>query len=118
MAYPTTRQYLQITAVSILAFIALACATLGVPDADTFNKRVLVANSMATQAAVTIGTLRQNGKLSQPDARDALEGLRSASAGIDLAIQLHETSPSVGEQKLSTVITALTVLTQYLEVRK
>lgn len=118
MTYPTTRQYAQITVASILAFILIACATLGVPDADTFNKRVLVANSMATQAAVTIGTLRQNGKLSQPDARDALEGLRSASAGIDLAIQLHETSPTAGEQKLSSVITALTVLTQYLEARK
>lgn len=105
-----------------LAFVLLvllsACQTLGVPQADTFNKRVIVANSIVEQSANTVSTLVSAGRLSHEDAQRSLDRVRDAAAGIDVARQVLPDDPAAADAKLSAVIAALNALNLYLESQK
>lgn len=95
-----------------------SCAALGVPQADTFNKRIVVANSVAETAAGTIGTLVAAGKLTPEEAQSALDKTKSAAAGIDLARKIHAQDPQAANTELGAIIASLNALSLYLESRQ
>jgi hypothetical protein len=105
---------------SILPFIILlaACQSLGVPPADTFNKRIVVANSLVESASATVETLFTAGKLSQPDAKQFNQRCADAAAGIDITRQTHVTDPTAADAKLTAIIAGLNALNAELQNRK
>lgn len=99
-----------------LALLLLSgCATLGIPQADTFNKRVLAANALVESAAGTIETLRLAGKISKPDAQEVQDQARNAALAIDVAVDVHATNPAEADTRLDAAVVALRALTAYLE---
>lgn len=105
---------------SILPLLLLlaACTTLGVPQADTFNKRVVVANGVVEATTKTIETLYVAGKLDKEEAHKANEQASNAATGIDIARQTHTTDPAAADAKLTATLAALNALNAYLESKK
>lgn len=101
----------------VLAFVLAACTGLGVQSPATFNQKVLAAHSTVTAIANSASTLRAAGKLSDADRDNVVSTLRSAEAGIDLAVLTHKTNPQAGGDKLTATITVLTALQAYLATK-
>lgn len=106
------------TALAVMVVVLSGCAVLGVPPADTFNKRVVVANGIVEQVSRSVETLFVAGKLSQADAQQYNERAENAATGIDAAVQVHATDPTGADAKLSAIITALNILKAELEKRQ
>lgn len=100
------------------ALLLSACAALGVPDADTFNKRAMAGYQTIETVASTAGTLRIAGKLSDADRDNVVSTTRAAITGIDLAKQIYQTNPQAGNDKLTATITVLTALQAYLATKQ
>lgn len=100
------------------ALMFAACAQLGVPAADTFNKRLLAGYQTVETVASTASTLRTAGKLSDADRDNVVATSRTAIAGLDLAKQTHATNPQAGNDKLTATITVLTALQAYLATKE
>lgn len=96
------------------ALLLAACAQLGVPAADTFNKKALVAYTTVEGVAKTAASLRAAGKLSDSDRENVLTTGRAAVTGIELAKQIYTTNPQAGDDKLTATITVLAALQTYL----
>ena len=107
----------KLAALPILLILA-ACASLGVPQADTFNKRVVVANGIVESTAKTIETLFVAGKLSKDEAQQANDRAKDLATGIDVARQVYPTDPAGADDRLTAAITALNALNAFLETRK
>jgi len=106
------------TAFYVLLLVALsACATLGVPPADTFNKKLAAGYTMTTGARDATATLLSSGKLSASDAQNVQDQLNNARTGLDVARQVYATNPTAGDAKLDAVVTGLTALQAYLQSR-
>lgn len=101
-----------------LLFLLTACASLGVPQADTFNKQVVVANSLVESAATTASTLHAAGKISDADKDNVYQQGTEARVGIELLRQLHATDPLKAENRLSAIIAGLTALQTRLEAKE
>jgi hypothetical protein len=101
-----------------LLFLLTGCAALGVPKADTFNKQVVVANSIVESVAETAGTLYSTGKISTEEKDDVFRQGTEARTGIKLVRQLHATDPLAAENRLNTIIVALTALQSRLEMQQ
>lgn len=99
---------------ALLAFALVACASVGVQAPATFNQKVLAAHSTVTAIANSASTLRATGKLSDADRDNVVSTLRSAEAGIDLAVLTYKTNSQAGGDKLTATITVLTALQTYL----
>ena len=102
---------------AIIPFLLLlaACAALGVPKADTFNKQVIVANSIVESVATTAASLYVAGKITDEERASVYQQGTEARAGIELVRQLHATDPLKAENRLNTIIVALTALQGRLE---
>lgn len=98
-----------------LLFLLTACAALGVPKADTFNKQIVVANSLVESAATTAASLYAAGKISDDARADVYNQGTQARASIEIVRQLHATDPLSAENRLNTIIVALTALQGRLE---
>lgn len=98
-----------------LIVVMPACTTLGIPNADTFNKRAVVAYSTIEGTANLDNTLVTTGKLSKADARNVLSQLQHCKTGIDLATQLYASTPALGEDKLQTTLAILNALNTYVK---
>lgn len=98
-----------------LLFLLTACAALGVPKADTFNKQVVVANGLVESAAETAGALYAAGKISTEEKDEVYRQGTEARAGIELLRKLHATDPLAAENRINTLIVALTALQARLE---
>lgn len=94
-----------------------ACATLGVEAPKTFNERLAAAYTMVTAARDTTATLLTSGKVSAAEAQNIQQQLDNARTGLDLARQVHGTSPPAGDAKLDAIVTGLTALQAYLSTR-
>ncbi len=105
---------------AIVPFLLLltACAALGVPKADTFNKQVVVANGLVESAAETAATLYSTGKISTEEKDEVHRQGVEARAGIELVRKLHATDPLAAENRINTIIVALTALQNRLEIQK
>jgi polyhydroxyalkanoate synthesis regulator phasin len=112
-----THLYRPFFALTLCVWLA-SCAALGVPQADTFNKRIVVANSVAETSATTIATLVSAGKLSPEEAQKALDQTKNAAAGVDLARKVYAQDPSAANTQLGAIIASLNALTLYLESRQ
>lgn len=99
------------------ALLLAACAQLGVPEADTFNKKVFAGYNTVEGIAKTASDLRTAGKLSDGDRDNVVATARSAIQGLDLAKTLHASNPQAGNDKLTATITVLTALQAYLATR-
>jgi hypothetical protein len=97
--------------------LVTACAAIGVPSPDTFNKRALAGYSTVEGIAKTASELRTAGKLSDADRDNVVATSRTAIAGLDLARQVHSANPQAGEDKLSATITVLAALQAYLATK-
>jgi hypothetical protein len=93
-----------------LLFLLTACAALGVPKADTFNKQVVVANSLVESAAETANTLYSTGKISTEEKDYVYKYGIETRAEIELVRALHATDPLKAENRINTLIVALTAL--------
>lgn len=100
-----------------LLILLAACQSLGVPPADTFNKRVIVANGLVESASATVETLFVAGKLSQPEARQFNQRCADAAAGIDITRQTRVTDPTAADAKLTAIIAGLNALNAELKTR-
>lgn len=101
-----------------LLFLLTACAALGVPQADTFNKQAAAATATVNTASQTALTLLQARKIS-PDESDAYtDRTEDAQEAIDLARSIRSTDPAGAQDRLDAIIRALQVLTIELEKRK
>lgn len=109
---------LKLSILPLLIVLISGCASLGVPKADTFNKQIVVANGLVASAASTAETLLTAGKITQGEARDVVEQGTEARATIEVIRQLHATDPLAAENRLNTIIAALTALQTRLEAKQ
>ncbi len=91
-----------------------ACAFLGVPKADTFNKQLAGGYVTVTSIRQLGTTLVTSGKLKPDDADNVLKQTDNARAGLDIAKAL---GPVEGRDKLSSTLTVLTGLQGYLATK-
>jgi hypothetical protein len=92
----------------LAAHFLVGCAALGVPAADTFNKK----------AAGAVQTVNAASKIT-PDENDAyIDRCEEAQSAIDLTRQLYVTDPTGATDRLAQIIAGLTVLTAELERRR
>jgi hypothetical protein len=102
----------------LLLILLAGCGILGIPPADTFNKRVVLANSAVEAVASTVDTLYTAGKISQADASSVLKQTTEARTGIEIARGMYATNPVDAENRLTTIITALDALNRYLGAKQ
>lgn len=102
---------------TLLSALLISCAQMGVPAADTFNKRLMAGYQTVEAIAWSAGSLRSAGKLSDADRDNVVATSRTAIAALDLARQVHATNPQAGDDKLSATITVLGALQAYLATK-
>ncbi len=106
------RFYSPLLAVALL--LVHACAALGIPQADTFNKQLAGGYVTVTSIRQLGTTLVTSGKLKPDDADNVLKQTDNARAGLDIAKVL---GPVEGRDKLATTLTVLTGLQAYLAAK-
>lgn len=92
----------------------VACQSLGIPTADTFNKKLLTGYSTVEIIGNTTNTLAQAGKISKQDATNVLEQASTAKVSLDVARSVHAENPDLGNQKLVASLTILKALQAYV----
>jgi hypothetical protein len=97
--------------------ILASCATLGLPQADTFNKRLAAGYTTVTGVRNTADTLLTSNKITADDAQNVQAQADNGRTGLDLARQIHATNPPAGDAKLDAVVTGLSALEAYLRTR-
>lgn len=102
----------------IVAVLLLAgCSTLGIPSADTFNKKWLAAQTADTTVLQTDLTLLQAGTISKADAANVEAQADNIKSGLDIARTLYATDQTAGSTKLDSVVLALQALQTYLNAK-
>lgn len=95
---------------ALLALLVLSCAQLGVPQADTFNKKVTAAAATAEGLVSTANNLALAGKISKQDHGFVLKRAKELKLGLETASKMHATNPLQAEDNLQLAINALTIL--------
>lgn len=108
----------KLSIVPLLVLLIAGCAVLGVPKADTFNKQVVVANGLVESVATSAATLHAAGKISDEDRTDVYQQGTEARLTIEIVRQLHATDPLAAQNRLNTIIVALTALQTRLEAKQ
>ena len=103
---------------SFVLYLMLGCAALGLPSADTFNEKLVVAVSLVTAVRTTATTLLTEGKITANDTDNALKATDAARAGIEVARTLSKTDMTAADSKLTAVRTTLVALQSYLATKK
>lgn len=112
------RHYLNYNKWTLLVLLlAVACAQLGVPTADTLNERIAVALATNTAVRASATQLLTDGKISAEDGANVLASTDAARAGIELARSLGATDLTAANAKLTAATTVLTALQTYLATR-
>lgn len=99
---------------AVLLLTLTACQTLGVPQADTFNKKALATIKALDGVVQTVPPLVASGRLEAPTARNIITQVEHMKVGVDLAIQAYDSDPSGSTDKLDNIITALTAIQNQL----
>ena len=100
---------------AIFAFALLsACASLGVPPADTFAKRIAAGYVTVQTVSEGASKLLATGRITPDEARKVHAGLDDAIDGLDAARTLANTDISAAQTRLQSTITILTTLQAYL----
>lgn len=101
----------------LLASALIACASLGVPTPDTFNKKLAVGISTVTELRSTATTLLVAGKITATDAQNIQTQADNAAAGITIARSLSGADLTAADAKLTASVTILTALQAYLAMK-
>lgn len=100
-----------------LLLLLSACQTLGVPQADTFNKKLAAGYTTVTGIRNTADALLSAQKITPDDAQNVNDQADNARTGLDLARQMHATNPAAGDARLDAVVTGLAALNAYLATK-
>ena len=95
-----------------------ACASLGTPPIDTFNKRVVVAYTTVQTVAESATVLQRAGKLNHEENLKVRYGLQDAMAGVKAAESLSKTDLGGAQTRLTTTIQLLTVLQSFVAAKQ
>lgn len=119
-----SRHPLAATAVAYFLFALLVavtfsgCAALGVPAADTFNKKAAAATQSVNAASQMTLTLLQARKITPDEADAFIDRAEEAQQAVDFARSIYANDPAGGQDALAKAIAVLTVLTSELERRR
>ena len=91
-----------------------ACATLGTPPVDTFNKKVAAAYTTIQAVAETATTLQRAQKLSPADVSKIHHSLHESLDGVAAAESLAKTDLGGAQTRLTATIQVLTVLQAFV----
>lgn len=89
-----------------------ACATL------EFNDEAALVVQGITGAVATGNTLVSTGKISKEDGQNIAKQADNIKEGLDVAITLHQTDATGGEDKIASLQAGLSALTDYLTKRQ
>lgn len=105
--------------VAITAIASLqGCASLGVPVADTINKKAAEGYIAITAAANSVTTLRAAGKMSETDRNNTVATLQTAKSGLDAAVKQGTTDPAGAQTNLDRIMLVLNALTAALATQQ
>lgn len=106
----------RLSALSVIFLMALftACAQLGVPTPDTFNKSLAVSVAANTEVRATATTLLAAGKITADDAANIQKQADTARDGLNVARSLSGTDLTGATNKLTAVTAVLQALQTYL----
>lgn len=91
-----------------------ACQSLGIPSADTFNKKLLTGYALVETIGNTSNTLLQAEKLSKQDAANVLQQASVAKISLDVSRTVYQENPQIGSAKLAATLTVLQALQSYV----
>lgn len=113
------RPYQRMQSMAAILMLAMlsACASLGLPTAQTFNEKLAVAYGSVTQVRETAAQLLVAKKITVEDAVNVQVAADTARQGLDVARAQHATDPTGTMSKLDAIRTALTALAGYLATR-
>lgn len=109
---------MKLSLVPVLLVMLTACAALGVPQADTFNKKAAAATVSVNTGSQTVLTLLQSQKITPDESDRYTARLEDMQKAIDLTRTVYKTNPTDAENRLASIITALNLLLAELEARK
>lgn len=123
-----TRHVQRLILAQALLLGLIGCAALGLPAANTFEQKALVAQATVTQVRASAAYLLNTRAISLNDAENALTVTDAATTGIAVARNLYSTAcppaaasaPPVActslaaDQRLTVATAALTALSAYL----
>jgi hypothetical protein len=113
------RHPLAAVTVAYFAFLLLAgCAALGVPAADTFNKKAAGAVQTVNAASQLTLTLLQARKITPDESDKYIDAFEEAQSAIDFTRTIYKTNPADAENRLAAIIAGLNILLAELETRK
>ena len=102
----------------LLILLAIACLTacqsLGVPPADTFNKKLAAGYATVQTVADSTRSLFAAGKIAPADAQRVQKANTEALAGLDAASALARTDMTQADTRLTVAITVLSGLQAFL----
>ena len=98
----------------LLITILAGCAALGVPETDTFNKKVVAGYAAVDAVAEAATGLLYAGKIDDKERRYIVSGLNAAIDGLDAATVLGKTDLQAGQARLNAALVALTTLQAFL----
>jgi hypothetical protein len=101
----------------VAVLLVAGCGTLGIPPADTFNKKWLAAQQTDTTVLETDLALLQAGTISKADAMNVEAQADNIKAGLDIARTLYATDQQAGSTKLDSVVATLKALQSYLNAK-
>ena len=107
-----------ITPIISILMILTACATLGLPTADSFNERLAVGYTTITTVRESATVLLQAQKISKPDAQNVLDQTNNARTGLDVARSMSKTDMTAADAKLNAIRAALVALQAYLTTKE
>lgn len=104
----------------MLAFVVglSACASLGVPTADTVNKKAAEGYITITAAANVVTTARVAGKMSEADRDKTVAALQSFKVALDTVVKSAPTDPAAADAKLRDILLALNALSAGLATQQ
>lgn len=109
------RTYIQTGILLTAAAMCLAaCAQLGIPAADTFNKKLAAGYTAIAAVADATNNAVVSGALSKDDAKSVLSSARAAVQSLDLVATLNKTDPAGASTRLDLTIAAIGALQTYL----
>jgi hypothetical protein len=108
------KRQLQFFALACAMLILSACASLGVPTPDTFNKKLAVAVATVTEVRNTGATLLSAGKISASDAANIEKQADTAREGLNVARTLSGKDLAGADNKLTAATAILQALQTYL----
>jgi len=95
-----------------------ACASLGTPPIDTFNKRVAVAYTTIQTVAESATILQNARKLSPAEVSKIRYGLHESLDGVAAAETLAKTDLGGAQTRLTATIQVLTVLQAFVAAKQ